>query len=182
MQKKQTFLKQALSELKNVRSLVGCGLLGALGIVIKALSVQLTTTLRISFYFLTIGISGYLFGPLMAGLQAVVIDLLGFLLSPTGPYFFGFTLNAFISGVIYGMWLYRRKVRLWRCAAACITAAVVINLFLNPLWLAILYQNAFWVLVAERLVTNAIQLPFNIAMLYGLLKLAEKYKGALSAR
>lgn len=179
MQQKVIYFKEAVAEVKNIRSIAGCGLLGAVGIVIKALAISITPTLRISFYFLTIGLSGYLYGPLMAGMQAVIIDLLGFLINPAGAYFFGFTFNAFVSGLIYGLWLYRHKVQLWRCVAACVTVALIVNLIFNPLWLSVMYGKAFWVLVAEHLVSNAMQLPFNIAMLYGLLKLAERYKKRL---
>ena len=64
--------------------------------------------------------------------------------------FFGFVLNEFLLGFIYGCWFYRRKVTLARIFCACLTAVLVLNLCLTPLWLHIMYGNAF-VLSAARL-------------------------------
>ncbi|NLW80026.1 MAG: folate family ECF transporter S component [Ruminococcaceae bacterium] len=170
------YARGALLELKKVSSIAGGGMLAALGVAIKALYVPLGQALRISFAFLTAGLSGYLYGPVVAGFAAMVVDILGYLIRPEGAYFFGFTFNAFLNGIIYGCWLWRRPVRLWRSFAACGTSIVAVSFLLNPLWLSILYGDAWLGLVLMRIPTNAILLPINSLMLYALLRVAERAK------
>ncbi len=52
---------------------------------------------------------------------------------------------------------------------------LLINLLLTPLWMRLMYGNSF-VLTGLRLVKNAVKLPLDTALLYCVLKTAEKYK------
>ena len=67
---------------------------------------------------------------------------------------------------------YHRRVTLARTFGACLTAVLVLNLCLTPLWLHIMYGNAF-VLSAGRLLKNIVKLPVDTGLLYALLRLAE---------
>ena len=175
-----SYWKQAADECRRIRTITGGGLLGAAGVVLKSLTIPITTTLRISFAFLPFALAGYLYGPLAAGCTGVVVDVIGYLVSSSsGPYFFGFTLNAFVNGMLYGICLYNKKISIYRCVMACFLSMVLVNLCLNPLWLSMLYGNAFWVLLGERLFTNALLFPVNTAMLFGILKVTERYKKLL---
>ena len=175
-------MRQSAEEVSRVGSLAGAGVLAALGIVIKSMTITFGQLFRFGFTYLSTALSGYLYGPLVAGLMGMVVDVLGFLLRPTGPYFFGFTLNAFISGCLYGIFLYRQPVKLFRCFLACASSMAVVSFLLNPLWLHIMYGDAWVALVVMRLVPNAIILPVNTMVLYGLLRVVERYKSYLPRR
>lgn len=171
---KAGYWRTATGEMKRIGSLAGAGVLAALGIVLKSLTITFGQLFRFGFSFLTTALSGFLYGPVVAGFMAMVVDVLGFLVNPTGPYFFGFTFNAFLGGFIYGCWLYRKKVTLWRCLAAAATHMVVISFLLNPLWLHIMYGEAWQGLVLMRIPANAVVLPVNTLVLYFLLRVVEK--------
>lgn len=162
-------------EMRKVRSLAGEGLLAALGLVLNQFTLMISQLLEIGFSFLAAGTGGFLYGPWLAGLAGVGMDLLGYFLRPNGGFFIGFTLNEFVLGFIYGCWLYKRPVSLLRTFCACFTVVVVINFFLTPLWLNIMYGQAF-VLSGLRLVKNIIKLPLDTALLYFLLKAANRVR------
>lgn len=176
------YWRKATGEIKRVRSLAGAGVLAALGVVLKSLTISFGQLFRFGFAFLSTALSGFLYGPVVAGFMGAVVDILGFLVNPTGPYFFGFTLNAFLGGFLYGCWLYRRPVRLWRCFGGVLSNMLIVSFLLNPLWLHMLYGDAFVGLVVMRLAPNAIILPVNTLVLYFLLRVTEKYKGQLMKR
>lgn len=67
---------------------------------------------------------------------------------------------------------------LWRTFCACLSAVLVINLVLTPLWLNIMYGNAF-VISGMRLIKNAVKLPLDTALLYFLLKAVETHRKKL---
>lgn len=107
--------------------------------------------------------------------MGIVTDIIGYFLRPNGGFFPGFTLNEFLLGFLYGCWLYKKPVSLWRTFCACLSAVLLINLLLTPLWMRLMYGNSF-VLTGLRLVKNAVKLPLDTALLYCVLKTAEKYK------
>ena len=124
-----------------------------------------------SFTFLPIALSGMLYGPVLTGSLGAVVDILKYFTRNDGGAFFpGFTISEFIVGFLYGLFLYRKRVTLPRVFMARLTVTVVNNLFLTPLWLSMLYGDAFVALVASRIVKNIIMLPIETALLYVILK------------
>lgn len=165
-------------EFRRTRSVAGAGLLTAVSLVLKQLTLTVTQYLKIGFSFLGLACCAYWYGPVAGIACGALLDLLGFVFNPTGPYFIGFTLNEMLAGFLYGCWLYRRPVTFWRTLAACATVTLCVNLLLTPLWLQMLYGNA-QILSAVRIVKNLLQLPVNTGLLYALLCLAQKYKAGL---
>ncbi len=168
-------MRDAAREVRRTASLAGAAMLAAVSLVLNQLVIPVSQMLEIGFAFLAAGACAFLYGPWMAGLMGIVTDTIGYFLRPNGGYFPGFTLNEFLLGFLYGCWLYKKPVTLWRCLCACLSAVLLINLLLTPLWLHLMYGNAF-VLTSARLVKNAVKLPLDTALLYFLLKAAEKQK------
>lgn len=159
-------LHEASREMYRLSSLTGAAMLTALSAVVNRFTISFTTTLRLSFAFLTVGLCGMLYGPIMTGIAGVAVDLLRYLVIGGGYYFPGFTLNEFITGFLYGWFLYKKPVTLPRVFLAKLSVTVLINLCLTPLWLSILYGDAFIVLLTARIAKNLIMLPVETAMLY----------------
>ena len=167
-------LRAGLEEVHRLSSMVGTAMLAAVHLVLNQFTFAVNQFLEIGFTFLASAAAAYLYGPWMAGLMGIVTDTLGYFLRPNGAYFPGWTLNEFLLGFLYGCWLYKKPVTLWRTFAACLSAVLIVNLCLTPLWLHLMYGNAF-VITGLRLVKNLVKLPIDTALLYTLLK-------ALSAR
>lgn len=176
----RSFWGSAAAQLRRLRSVTGAGVLGAVNLVLNQFTVVLSPVFEVGFAFLAVALSAYLYGPLLAGVAAMAFDVLGFILRPNGPFSFGYTLNAFLSGFIYGCWLYRRPVRLWRVVGACASTLLLFSFVLNPLWNHILYGQAYVLISGVRIIKNAILLPVNTALLFGLLKVVESQKCTLA--
>ncbi len=167
-------LKEALKEFKNVKSLTTVALLGAAGVIISMFTININQFLVISFASVTHGVSGMLFGPFLTGFTALFLDVLKYLLNPNGPFFPGFALNELIIGFIYGFMFYKKEISVKRVVIARIIIVIVINMFLTPLWLSILYGQAFEVLASMRIIKNIILLPIDTFVLYQVLVLSKK--------
>ncbi len=166
-------LKCSALEVKKTSSVASTGVLCALGIALNQVTFVVSTMLEIGFSFLALATASFLYGPLMGAIAAVAMDFTGYMLRPNGEFFIGYTFNEVLSAFIYGFWLYKKPVRLWRAFAACLCVVLIINLFFTPMWLNIQYGNAF-VLSGVRLVKNIIKLPVDTAILYGVLTIAKK--------
>ena len=176
--KKQKLIHLSMQELSNPRTIAACGMLLALKLVLGLFTVNVSSLLKIGFSFLPIAAAGALFGPVVGGVVGAVGDVLGYFISPTGPYFPGFTLNAFLSGFLYGLVLYRKAVKPVRTVAAKVLVMLVVNMLLNPLWLMVLYGKSFFVIFSTRIATNLAMIPIDAAMLFGMLKILEKSRVA----
>jgi ECF transporter S component (folate family) len=119
----------------------------ALQIVLSRFLSIATPIMKISLGFVPVAIAGMLFGPLSGGMVAATADFLGAILFPIGPYFPGFTLTAFITGVIYGVFLYQ-KDRSWvRIILAVLIIALGLNLGLNTFWIMVITGKGYLALL-----------------------------------
>lgn len=107
-----TKLQGFFTGIQNVRSLVTAALLIALHTVLAYfVSFQVTPSLRISVSFLANVVTGAMFGPVVGFICGGVGDIVQFVIKPTGPYFWGWTINAALAGLIYGTFLYKKFPR-----------------------------------------------------------------------
>lgn len=175
MKKIKDMLLSSLLELKSTRNVVLCGLLAALAIVLGMVaSISIGPYIRIGFSGLPNRIVDFLFGPVVGCIFGGALDILKYFLKPEGPFFFGFTFNAMLSGVIYGSILYKKPVSLKRIICAEFLVKIVINCLLNTLWLSMLYGQGFLAIMPMRVLKNAIMLPIDCAILFFTLTYARK--------
>ena len=154
--------------------LVVCGMMIALDVALARLASFNTTTERIGLALFTVAIVARLYGPMAAATVHGVADIIGALLFPMGAYFPGFTLSAVIVGVVYGL-CYRRSIAWWRIVLAVVSTQLVCTLWLNTLWLSILFGKGFLVYLPGRLIQSAIATPVQIIGTPLLLRLVDRH-------
>lgn len=155
-----------------IRNILLLGLFIALEVILtRFLSIE-NAYVRISFEFIPVAVSAILFGPVMAGLGAAVADVLGMLIFPKGAFFPGFTLSAFVSGFLYGVFLYKKQITVKRVFFAVLSVIVICSLVLNTMWLVILYNKGAYAIFTARLVKSAVFLPVQTFMIYFIWKYA----------
>ena len=164
--------------MQKTKKTVLSGLFLALDIVTtRFLSVTLMLINRISLQFLPNALCGYYLGPWFSMFAAAAADILGMLINSAGqPYFPGFTLTAAIRGFLYGTMLYNKELSFKRIFLTMSLTALVADLFLNPLWLHILYGEAYLAIFLGRLPIRLIYIPVSSLILYESLKLLSKIK------
>ena len=93
------------SAFKNLRTLVVCAVLAALGVMLKFLSFDLGTLDRLTLTFLPLYICAFTYGAFPAMMVGIVIDILGSILKGYGlmPIY---TLTFVVAGLLAGL-LYR---------------------------------------------------------------------------
>ncbi len=165
-----TLFSDSAREFRNLRSMTTLSMLIAVALVLNLFaSVQITESLRLGFGFIATAIMGMLYGPVCAGISAGIVDILQFFLKPSGEFFPGYTLTAMLSGILYGIFLYKNKYSLPRLIAVKSIINVILHLILNSYWLTFLYGYAFWAKIPERVIKNIAMLPIEILILVILL-------------
>lgn len=136
-------------------------------IFVRFLGIYLTPSIRISFGFVPIVLMALLFGPMYAAIGSGIGDFLGAIIFPTGGAFFpGFTLSAIITGYIYGKVLYGKRLHIGRIVFANVLVIVIVQLLLNSLWMTILVDKAFIVLVSQKIIKSFIMLPIEVSIIF----------------
>ena len=162
-------------EFKNVRTICLCGVFAALAIVLSYVaSIQIGDYIRIGFSGLPNEFVDFIFGPTVGSVFAAMLDILKYLLKPTGGFIPGLTLNAFLAGLVYGSFLYRKPIRFWRILVMKLVVGLGINVVLGTYWLSQYYGWSFFLRLPDRLVSNLIMWPVDTVVLYLLLKAFER--------
>lgn len=173
MKKFVALFTDSAKEFKSIRTIALCGLCAALAFILNSFSIQVTSYIKIGFSGIPNEMVDFLFGPVVGCIFAAAMDVFKWIVHPTGAYFFGYTLNAFLAGLIYGVFLYKKPVRLWRILAAKFLVAMFINVVLGTQWSCMLYGNAFLAILPARFMKNMIMWPINSLILYLILKALE---------
>ncbi len=136
--------------------------------------------IRISFGFVPQAFASMLFGPLIGGVGSAAGDILGMLIAPSGAYFAGFTLSAFLAGMIYGLFLYNKPKTLLRIILAVLCITIFIDIGLNTYWLTILLGKGYMALLPARVIKSAAMLPVQIIVISLLWKYAGRHMEGIS--
>ena len=150
----------------NTKMIVYMSLIIAMEVVLtRFLSIQ-TPIVRIGFTFLPIAISAIMFGPVFAGMAAALADTIGMMLfSSGGAYFPGFTITAFLTGAVYGLFLYKKPKSLARIIIPVVIISIVINLGLDTVWLWILTGKGIMAILPTRILKCLIMIPIQISVI-----------------
>lgn len=167
-----SLIKDSAKEVRRVTSITGTAMLTALNVSVGTMFIPITPTLRIGFSSIFAGVSGMYYGPLITGMAGVIADTLKYIIRPDGPYFPGFAINEFLTGMIYGIFFYKKDITLPRVILARLCITVFINLILTSLWLNMMYQSPLFTMI--RLVKNVVMFPVDVALLYFALKAAKR--------
>ena len=124
---------------KNKKIILTSTLLATLIILSRFLSIK-TPILKISFAFIPTMLCAIWLGAKWTVLLNVLADIIGATLFPTGPFFIGYTISTAISGLIYGLLLYKKeensytdKQFLIRLIIAVVLVTGISNIGLNTL-------------------------------------------------
>lgn len=153
--------------MNRTRAVVFLGLLMAMFIILNYwLSIPLTPTIIVKFGFLPLAFMSMLTGPFLSGIAAALGDIIGAASFPQGPFFFGFTVSAFVSGVIYGLILYKKPKTILRILFAVLCVTLLVDFGLNTYWLTLMYGKGFFVLLPGRVVKSLAMLPVQVTVIY----------------
>ncbi|WFD11839.1 folate family ECF transporter S component [Tepidibacter hydrothermalis] len=143
----------------NAKIITELGLLIALQVILTRFMSIHTPIVRIGFGFLPLALTSILYGPWIGGIAAAIADLIGFILFPTGTYFPGFTLTAFLTGFTYGILLHNKPKSHKRLFISVLIVCILLNLGLDTLWLSILMGKGYIALLPTRIIKTIIMIP-----------------------
>lgn len=134
-------------------------------ILTRYLSVDVAGIARIGFGFLPVAMIAIMYGPWYAGGAYALGDILGMLIFPKGAYFPGFTLTAFLTGVVFGLILYKKEITWTRTLIASLIVVLCLNLCMDTYWLHILMGQGFLAMLPLRVVKCVFEIPVQVILI-----------------
>lgn len=166
-------LKESLGELKNVNNLVLCAVLAAMAVILGIYTIRIGEFIKIGFSTIPNQIVACLFGPATAAIFGGILDILKFIASPDTGYFPGFTLSGIIAGFIYGSFYYKKNPGFIKVLIATFLVNVIVNIGLNTLWLAIMYNYdgvKYLAVLQARAIKNLIMTPIDAIVFWTIMR------------
>ena len=166
MKKFVTLFTDSFRELKAVRTITTMAMLAAVAVILGFFSIEYGQFIRIGFSSIPNGIIDYLFGPVVGGIFHGALDIIKYMMKPTGPFCPQLTLVVILAGILYGCFFYKKKLTIWRVLAAKFVVMLVCNVILTTLCLNVLYGQAFMVLLPARALKNLIMWPIDSVIFF----------------
>lgn len=165
----KAYWRDAAAELKDTKMLVFAALMIALRLVMKLIYVPLAPGLNINTAFLANALGAMTFGPVMAGICAVITDVLGYLIHPDGIYFVPFVLTEIAGSMIFALFLYRAKVTPARVMLSrfciCFFVNVVVQTPIMMWYYSLFMGGKSYVLTIPGIVKNLFMFPIESVVL-----------------
>ena len=76
--------KRSAESLKELRTITTTGILLAMAVAIRSLAIHITPDLRIIFTFVPLCVIAMLYGPVVSGMSAVALDIIGYIIDNRG--------------------------------------------------------------------------------------------------
>lgn len=165
------FWRTAAAEYKSVRTLCIAALFVALHTVLSMFYIPISQSLQIQFTFIADVICGIICGPLVGILCGIAADLISFMMHPEWGFFPGYTLTCLLTFVVYGLYLYRRRLSVLRVLLARLTVNLFINVGLGCVWSAMLYGKGYYYYFATSIIKNLAMLPVEVIVMCVVLRL-----------
>ncbi|MBE5917698.1 MAG: folate family ECF transporter S component [Pseudobutyrivibrio ruminis] len=164
-----------MKKLMNTKTLTVAAMLTAVGIVLGFFKLPISQLIEIRFGSLPIALTGMMFGPGVAGVVGALVDIGGYLVKPTGPFFPGFTISGIVSGIILGLMLHGKKCTFARIFVTQAIHTLVVGIIMNSYWLNLLYlKNGYIAAIIARLPKELIMIPVMSVLMYVVLNSLER--------
>lgn len=161
--------------MRNSYKLIVSGLLIAISIILtRIFSANLlilgVNAARISIGFVPIMLAGILLGPWYGLAVGALADVAGFFIFPLGAYFPPITLTSALAGALPGLlFMLFRRGRLWLQTLLSVAATqIVCSMFLQTLWLSILFHSPYWTLFFPRAGIALATIPVFSVLIYAI--------------
>ena len=166
--------------MKKIKKIIISALLLASAIVINRFLSINTSIVSIGFTFVPLMLAGIILGWKYSLVIGLLTDLIGALLFPFGSYFVGYTISSALTGLVYGLLLYRKgdfvvdKKFMINLVIAILIVCIFINGGLNTLWLVITSKKAFLAILPTRVLKQLLMMPIMFITMVSLTKLLTK--------
>lgn len=160
------YWRDAASDMGRLRLLVFAALMVAMARALSLIPGIPIAHTKLTFGFLARALCALVCGPLLGLAYGFAEDILGFILQPTGEFFFGYTLSTMLGVLGYALCFYRARLSVWRMVLANLLVNVFVNALLGSLWSLMIRGGTYWGWFAPSIAKNLIMIIPKTVLMY----------------
>ena len=167
----------ASQRIPRARKVILIAVLIATTIILQRFLAIRTPIIQVNFMLVPILLAGIMLGWSSTMFIAVMADLIGALLFPSGSFFWGYTITATLTGLTAGICLYHSdgmKLDSRLIVRLIICIVIITGLFngcLNTIWILITSGSASNIIVPIRIIKQLIMAPIMFIAMLAILKI-----------
>lgn len=163
------YWKMAASNIKDVKILAIAAVFIAMRIAVKFLVIPIGgESLKFSFDCYVNSVGSLIYGPVVGLVVGAVSDTLGFLIKPSGAYFFPYIFVEMSSSFIFGIFLWKRKISAPRVLLSKFTVNLVCNIILTSAIMKLqkfMIGESYNLINLVRIVKNLVTFPVEAMLI-----------------
>ncbi len=160
----------AKANLYNTRLLVFAALMIAMARALSLVPGIPIAHTKLTFGFLARALCALVCGPVLGLVYGFVEDILGFILQPSGEFFFGYTLSTMLGVLCYALCFYRRRLTVANIVLANLLVNVLVNAVLGSVWNVMTRGAGFFGWFVPSLAKNLLTIIPKSVLLYFLFR------------
>ena len=125
---------------------------------------------KLTFGFLARALCALVCGPVLGLVYGFVEDILGFILQPSGEFFFGYTLSTMLGVLFYALCFYRRRLTVANIVLANLLVNLLVNAVLGSVWNVMTRGAGFMGWFVPSLAKNLLTIIPKSVLLYFLFR------------
>ena len=125
---------------------------------------------KLTFGFLARALCALVCGPVLGLVYGFVEDVLGFILQPSGEFFFGYTLSTMLGVLFYALCFYRRRLTVANIVLANLLVNLLVNAVLGSMWNVMIRGGGFGGWFVPSLIKNLLTILPKSLLLYFLFR------------
>lgn len=160
------YWKEAGRSMGDLRMLVFAALMIAMARALSLIpSIPIAHT-SLSFGFLARSLCALVCGPVLGMAYGFAEDILGFILQPSGEFFFGYTLSTMAGVLVYALCFYRARITVLRLVIANLMVNVFVNALMGSVWTMMIRGGGYWGWFTVSLGKNLLTIVPKVILLY----------------
>lgn len=164
------YWRDSLSALHSTRLLVFAALMVAMARALSIVPGIPIAHTKLTFGFLARALCALVCGPILGLVYGFVEDILGFILQPTGEFFFGYTLSTMLGVLAYAVFLYRRRITVTNIVLANVVVNIFVNALLGSVWTMMTRGGGYWGWFVPSILKNLATIIPKSVLLYFLFR------------
>ena len=160
------YWRDACRDMRLLRLLVFAALMIAMTRALSLIPSSPIGHTKFSFGFLARALCSLVCGPVLGLVFGFAEDILGFILQPSGNFFFGYTLSTMAGVLVYALCFYRARITVWRIVLANLIVNVLVNAAMGSIWSSIFAGGGYWGLFTFSLSKNLLTILPKSFLLY----------------
>ena len=162
--------KRSGANLHNTRLLVFAALMIAMARALSLVPGIPIAHTKLTFGFLARALCALVCGPVLGLVYGFVEDILGFILQPSGEFFFGYTLSTMLGVLCYALCFYRRRLTVANIVLANLLVNLLVNAVLGSVWNVMTRGAGFMGWFVPSLAKNLLTIIPKSVLLYFLFR------------